>query len=421
MRLIHTSDWHLGQLFYQYDRAEEHDRFLAWLLDTLADEEAEALLIAGDVFDHANPSAVAQRQFYAFLTEARRRQPHVSIVVVSGNHDSPGRLEAPSPFFEAMDIAVIGAVPRLPEGNIDVSRLVVPLRDRMGAVAAWCLAVPFLRTSDMPPTDRDAASPETLRGTYAAGVARLYDQALDEALARRSDSHAIVALGHCSLEGGVLSAESERPILAGGLDALTSDVFATTLAYVALGHLHRPQQVGPDTRLQYSGSPLPLSFAEIDYPHQVLCVDLDGDTLTGVRPIRVPRFAPLLCVPSEPAPIDEAVAQLQALEVPEPHNGLRPYLEVRVRVDGPEPSLRPRIEEALATKPVRLARIETTYARANAAEDAAPLRSLEDLAALRPDKVFLQLHRTRFGKDPAPDLLAAFGELLRMSGTEGQS
>jgi exonuclease SbcD len=425
VRILHTSDWHLGQLFYQYDRTEEHERFLDWLLETLSTERADALLIAGDVFDHANPSAIAHRLFYRFLTDARTRNPHLSIVVVSGNHDSPGRLEAPSPFCDALGITVVGQVPRRPEGGVDASRLVVPLRDRTGGVAAWCLAVPFLRTGDLPTTGADVATPEdpagapvSTRGPYAAGVARIYHHALEAALSVRRDGQAIIALGHCSVEGGILSLESERPILAGGLDALTSDVFSGHLAYVALGHLHRPQQVGDETRLRYSGSPMPLSFAEIDYPHQVVRVDLDGDALTDVRPIPVPRFAPLLRVPKEPAPPDEVLAALRSLRLPETAAHLRPYVEARVRIDRPEPGLRSLIEEALATKPVRLARIELTYPQATPGVGTAPARSLDDLATLQPDSVFREVYRDRFGTDAPPEFTAAFGELLRMPATE---
>lgn len=92
MKLLHTSDWHLGQSLNQYDRSFEHTQFLAWLLDTLEAEKVDALVIAGDVFDSTNPSAASQAQLYQFLTQARQRVPHLGIVITAGNHDSPGRL-----------------------------------------------------------------------------------------------------------------------------------------------------------------------------------------------------------------------------------------------------------------------------------------------------------------------------------------
>ena len=155
MRLLHTSDWHLGQALHSYDRAYEHQCFLDWLIETLVAERVDALLVAGDVFDTANPSSKAQKQLYRFLQQARRRAPALDIVVIAGNHDSPGRLEAPGPLLEDHGTTVIGHVLRGADGAIDIGRMVVPLHDSSGAVAAWCLAIPFLRPGDLPRVEGD--------------------------------------------------------------------------------------------------------------------------------------------------------------------------------------------------------------------------------------------------------------------------
>ena len=110
MKLLHTSDWHLGQSLNQFDRSFEHAQFLSWLLDTLESEQVDTLLIAGDVFDNTNPSAASQTQLYQFLTQARQRVPHLGIVMTAGNHDSPGRLEAPAPFVSLFDARVVGQI-----------------------------------------------------------------------------------------------------------------------------------------------------------------------------------------------------------------------------------------------------------------------------------------------------------------------
>src|SRR4051812_14445721 len=119
MRLLHTSDWHLGQSLHNFERHHEHQHFLAWLLDTIVTEQADALLIAGDIFDNANPSAASQKQLYRFLQQARERVPHLNLVVIAGNHDSPGRLEAPGPLLEAHGTRVVGSVQRKADGEID--------------------------------------------------------------------------------------------------------------------------------------------------------------------------------------------------------------------------------------------------------------------------------------------------------------
>ncbi|MBY4896619.1 exonuclease SbcCD subunit D C-terminal domain-containing protein [Cupriavidus sp. AU9028] len=425
MRLLHTSDWHLGQTFHHYDRTAEHQRFLDWLLDTLDAEDTELLLIAGDVFDNANPSAASQRQLYRFITEARRRRPALAIVMIAGNHDSPARMEAPAPFLDGLGVCCIGQVTRLGDGAIDIGRLVTPVHGADGEVRAWCLAIPFLRPGDVPrpalpeggsaQADAEVAPLDT--DPYRAGVAALYRAALDEALRRRAPDQPVVALGHCHMRGGEASEDSERRIVVGGAEALPPGIFDPAIAYVALGHLHKAQRVGGQEHIRYSGSPLPMSFSEIHYRHQVLSGTIEGDRLQEIRAVPVPRWVPLLRVPEQPAPLDDALAALQGLSVPAPAGqeamaeDLQPYLQVRVRLDGPEPALRSRIEQALADKPVRLARIEVSAA-ASGNDATAPLLSLDDLNRVDPAALFSSLYRSRHGGEAPPALLAALHELL---------
>lgn len=405
MRLLHTSDWHLGQTLHDFDRSYEHERFLDWLLDTLEAEQIDALLIAGDVFDNPNPSADAQKQFYHFLTQAKRRVPQLDIVIIAGNHDSAGRLEAPASLFQIFDATVVGTVTRDAQGDIEFNRLIAPLRNRQGDIAAWCLAIPFLRPGDVPRvvTDGDA---------YLEGVRQLYRQALDYALECQEGGQAIVALGHCHTSGSLTSEDSERRIVIGGAEALPVDTFDPAIAYVALGHLHRAQRVGGQERVRYSGSPLPMSFTEIHYPHQVVRVDLDGGAVQDITPLSVPRPVDLLRIPPA-APVDEVMDQLGALDLPDAPLKTRPYLQVRVQLTAPEPGLRTKIELALDKKPVRLARIETIYGGNASGADHHRYHSLDELERLQPEDIFKRLYQRRY-PDTEPDtaLLAAFAELL---------
>lgn len=280
MRFLHTSDWHLGQTLHNFERVYEHQCFLDWLLDTIQTEHAEALLISGDIFDNANPSATSQKQLYRFLQQAKARTPHLNVIVIAGNHDSPGRLEAPSPLLQALNIAVVGHIARNADGDIDLERLVLPLTNQAGTIAAWCLAIPFLRPGDVPRID-----PETEAAGadhYMDGIALLYRQALQLALKKRQSGQAILALGHCYMVGGEISADSERRIVIGGTEALSSGIFDPAIAYAALGHLHLAQVVGKQTHLRYCGSPLPMSFSEIGYAHQILRIDLDGEAVKEI-------------------------------------------------------------------------------------------------------------------------------------------
>ena len=411
MRLLHTSDWHLGQTFHQFERSYEHQRFFSWLLDTLEREDIDGLLIAGDVFDNANPSAAAQSMLYGFLTEAHRRLPHLNIILTAGNHDSPSRLEAPAPLLSLFDAKVVGLVNR-DESEILVEQLVHPLKNRDGQIAAWCIAMPFLRIADVPlVSDVDDA--------YGSGIEELYRQAFELAKARRETGQAIIAMGHCHMTGSETSDESERRIVIGGAEALPATIFDDSIAYVALGHLHLPQKISGNTTRRYSGSPLPMSFSEIHYPHQVVVIDLEGESVAEVREIRVPRTVDMHKVPASAQPLDEVLATLSALDLPERPEEEWPYLQVRVQLTQPEPGLRGQIDTALAGKPVRLARIETTYPKSSN-DSAATEISVDELHALAPADFFEKLYAHRYGETPPPELMTAFNELADTTMMEGR-
>jgi exonuclease SbcD len=404
LRFIHTSDWHLGQTLHHFERGAEHQHFLDWLIDTLETEQAEGLLICGDIFDNANPSAASQKQLYRFLQQAKQRIPHLNILVIAGNHDSPGRLEAPAPLLASLDASVVGFVPRHADGSIELARLVVPLKNRAGEIAAWCLAVPFLRPGDVPRSEGDG-------DPYMAGIALLYRQVLDHALTLRQPGQAIIALGHCHMVGGDVSEDSERRIVIGGTEALSAGIFDPAIAYAALGHLHLAQRVAKQDHLRYCGSPLPMSFAEIGYPHQVLRVDLDGERVAAITALPIPRAVDLLRIPKQPAPLADVLVALAALDLPATDDLQQmPYLEVRVRLDAPEPGLRATIEAALEGKPVRLARIDTSMAASTAV--GAPALSIDELDRLQPEDIFNRLYRSKYDTDTPAPLQAAFAELL---------
>nr|WP_315468049.1 exonuclease SbcCD subunit D C-terminal domain-containing protein [uncultured Undibacterium sp.] len=416
MRFIHTSDWHLGQTLHNFDRSYEHQAFLDWLIVCLVKEEAEALLISGDIFDTANPSAQAQKQFYRFLQQAKQQLPHLNIVIIAGNHDSPGRLEAPAPLLEEMDVAVIGFVPRLLDGSIDLDRLVLPLKNAAGEVKAWCLAIPFLRPSDVPKCEGEVKDP------YMQGITLLYQQCLQYALTLRQPNQAnqaIIALGHCHMVGGEISEESERRIVIGGTEALSASMFDANVAYAALGHLHLAQKVGKQDHLRYCGSPLPMSFAEVDYQHQVLRVDLDQDKVSDITPILVPRAVDLLRVPKHPAPLAQVLVALTVLDLPNDTPLERqPYLEVRVRLDAPEPGLRAAIENAIEGKALRLAKIETSFAAKKISESETV--TLTELENLQPEDIFQRLYQNKYQNEAPPELRSAFTELMLANGSSDE-
>jgi len=402
MRLIHTADWHLGQVLHGCPRDHEHARFLDWLLDRIGEHDVDALVIAGDVFDVQNPPVPALARFYRFLAEARARFPWLQTVVLAGNHDSGSRLEAPSALLAELGVRVVGALPCDAEGRLDPDALVLPLTERDGTVAARCVALPYLRPADLPPVTGDDLDP------LIEGVRRVYAEATDAARRRLRPAEALILTGHCYMSGGALSDLSERKVLGGNLHALPADVFPEDAAYVALGHLHRAQSVGGRPHVRYSGSPIPLALDEAPYPHQVVLAEFAEGRLVDQKPLHVPRAVKIHRVSGTP---DDAVAELQALALDDlPDRADWPFLEVSVTLPEPRPTLREEVEAAVAGRPVRLLKLSVTLTGSGdtLAESAAGI----ELSALAPEDVFRRLYARHHEGEPDAALLAAFHELL---------
>ena len=404
MRFIHTSDWHLGQTLKGFDRYAEHQVFLDWLLDTLAETDADALLIAGDIFDQANPSAEAQSQYYRFLTGARRRRPDLDIVVIAGNHDSAGRLDAPRTLLREFGVGVVGHYhlsKELTDAVLD--RVLIPLHDRDGDIAAWTLAVPFMRMGDL----RDGEGRD-----YIDGLREAYARLAAAASARCAQGAALIAMGHLHARGAAVSEDSERRLIIGGEEAVDASIFPQKASYVALGHLHLPQVVGGHDHIRYSGSPLPLSFSEIDYPHQVLQVDV-GEGPVHINTLRTPRPAELLRIPVRPRPLDEVIDELEAYDFEPSEHSLEPLLEVQICEAIVPTDLRARIEAAIADKPVRLAGIQRTRpAAAERSNDHPRDHISSDARRLDPHYVFEQRLQEAGDLADRQSLFDAFAELL---------
>ena len=407
MRLIHTADWHLGQTLHGVSREYEHARFLDWLLEQIAEQAADALIIAGDLFDGQNPPIPALAQFYRFVARAKARFPDLDIVVAAGNHDSGSRLEAPSPLLKEMGVRVVGGLPCDAKGCFDPDRLVVPLHDRAGAVAARCVAMPYLRMADLPAVTEEDVDP------LVEGVRRLYAAAVRAGRRQQRAGEALILTGHCYMTGSALSELSERRILGGNQHALPVDIFPEDADYVALGHLHRAQAVGGRESVRYCGSPIPLAIDEEHYPHQVVLAEFAGGRLIGHKPLRVPRFVAIHRVPGggKHAPPDKVIAALRAL----PLDGALPreawpFLEVSVELAEPRPALRDEVEAAVAGRPVRLLKLAVRLT--GSGETLAESAPRVELAALSPEEVFRRLYARSHEGEPDPALLAAFHELV---------
>ncbi|MCC6672429.1 MAG: exonuclease SbcCD subunit D C-terminal domain-containing protein [Planctomycetes bacterium] len=405
MRILHTSDWHLGHRLHDMGREYEHQCFLDWLIDTVRGHGVDALLIAGDVFDTANPDARALQAFYRFLAEVRAARAGMQVVVVAGNHDGGARLEAPRDLLGALGVHVVGSLPRDASGAPDLPRLLVPLHDASGVPAALVVALPFLRSADLRVRDDG-------NGDARLAAVRDLHASLFAAARERAGGRALIAMGHAHVRGGRISEASERRIVIGDAEAWPAELFPDDLAYVALGHLHLAQAVAGREHVRYCGAPLPLSMGEAGYPHQVVLVEVAGNRAARIGALPVPRAVEFVRVPERGAlAIEAALAALRALParaaLPEAR---RAFLEVCVALDGPEPDLHRRVAEALADRAPRLARL--VVERPAGGESDAGVGA-DELADLDPDLVFATLHERVHGTPPAEPLRAAFRALRR--------
>lgn len=403
MRLLHTADWHLGQTLHGQDRSDEHRLFLDWLTRQLVEQRVDVLLIAGDIFDNANPSLRAQQLLYDFIVEASQRRPGLQILMIAGNHDSGARIELPAPLLRSLRTHAIGRIHWLDEGTLDTGHLLVPLGAANGPIEAWCLALPFLRPAEITGLSREG------NDDYLQAAAAVHEKLLEQARACVQPGQALIAMSHAHMAGGSLSGDSERNILIGQAEALPAALFPEDICYVALGHLHRPQQIGGQPRICYSGSPLPLSFSEVDYAHRVVLTDIEQGAVSAIQSLPVPRSQSLQRL--GPAPLEQIIQQLQAL----PEAGLEPppWLEVRVTLEQPQPGLRQHLEQACAGRHCRLIRINAEY---HASPRALPLQPLDELSA---EQLFSRIWQEKCGHPPQEAVAHDFALLLQRLQQEG--
>jgi exonuclease SbcD len=394
MRLLHTSDWHLGHtLRGEVTREYEHAAFLTWLLEACVREAADALVITGDVFDSATPPASAERMWFEFLAAARRARPAMDIVAIAGNHDSPARLGAASSVLRELGVHVVGGLPRRDDGALDLDRILLPVAGGRGLIAA----VPFLRPAD-------------IAGDIAEPLSAIYGEVVEAARARRRPDQALIVTGHLYVAGADAQYLSERRVSIGGQESAPLRLFPDDIDYVALGHIHRPQRIGRAS-IRYAGAPLPLSLDEADYKNQIVAVQFAGGRLHDLHSLSVPRTVEIVRVPRRgAAPLPEVLAELSRLPLLVPGDPARPYLEIVVALERPEPKLRALVEAALDGKRPRLIRLGTeTTGDGDALGDRA-LR--QRLAELDPREVFVRLWQRDHAEPPSDAVLAGFDRLL---------
>lgn len=434
MRILHTSDWHLGALFCERSRADAQRHFLDWLRATLEARQVDALVVAGDVFDTPNPPAEALALYYGFLADLARaggatsRGGRRAAIILGGNHDSAARLDAPREALRALDAHVVGGYDADRAGRPDggPAGVLVPLRDGAGQVRLVVAAVPYLndwrigvRGFDVTPAEQLASMHEAFAAVYAG----LADQA-----AAAYPGAPLMATGHltCLAERGRrVTAEDAAPLeinRVGTLGAMAPSIFDPRYRYVALGHLHRGFPVEPGGRVRYAGTPVQVSAVEPADERAVLLVAFgeDGDDdAVRVERLAVPVRRRLVALRGAP---EEVRGRVAALEVPA--GELPPLVAVDLVLAEPdvgaEAALRDAVERAHPAK-VELVHVRATVARRGGAVDAAEEDAVR--ADLTPETVLRYAWRKAHGAEAEPpeEVLQRFRALLGAPAARGEA
>lgn len=295
MRIIHTSDWHLGQNFYSKSRAAEHSAFLDWLLSIAQQHEVDAIIVAGDIFDTGSPPSYARELYNHFVVQLQ--QTGCQLVVLAGNHDSVATLNESRDILAFLKTTVVA--------NAGHAPFILPLRD--GTPGAVFCPVPFLRPRELVTSQAGHSSGEKQQQLLSA-ISDYYQQQYQQACALRGDRPLpIIASGHLTTVGASKS-DAVRDIYIGTLEAFPASHFPP-VDYIALGHIHRAQLVGGNEHIRYSGSPISLSFDETGKSKSVNLLTFTDGHLTDVSPLTVPVTQPLAVLKGDFASISEQLGQ----------------------------------------------------------------------------------------------------------------
>ena len=342
MKILHTSDWHLGQIFYGYDRREEQEAFLEALAEVVGRERPDAMIVSGDVFHNSTPSAQAKKMYVDGMVRIHEACPEMTMVVTAGNHDSPSRLEAEDGLWRHVNVRVIGSFARREDRTADFSGHVVDVV-RNGRVIGHVAAAPYASPRSFPEVTArvEAAVDEKTNRTGNENSYRTEDEGQTEdytedrmALWFRGLSDYVKSLGdglpsvlsaHLAVAGSDAEGHDD---LVGGMDYVGAELLGDAYSYVALGHIHKPQTFAGG-RMRYSGSPIAVNFDEI-YAHSVTVVELEAGERPEVRTVQMPDPMPLVTLPGkEPGELYDALDALARFPADRPA-----YVRLNVLVRG---------------------------------------------------------------------------------------
>lgn len=389
-KIIHTSDWHLGQNFYGYDRSEEQADFLRQLVDIVSQQQPDALLVSGDIFHTAAPSSAAVTLYVNAMLDIHNACPKMAIVVIAGNHDSASRLQCDSRLWELAGVRVLGGIARNSEGLADLDRHIIHVKGK-GIVAA----VPFAYPASFPLVNDEHVGSDQRQPVY-------FQSLLDHVNAQNPAQLPVVLMAHLAVNGSDFTGHE-----VGMMECVEVGVLGNGYDYAALGHIHRPQDVVE--RARYCGTPLAVSFDE-QCEHSVSIVEIDAHgSMPRVTTERIENIKPLRTIPTGP-PVDfeAALEQLQVL-VPDE----RAYVRLNVLVDRYLPNgAQERAALAVADKQCRFCEIKKTAIVE--ASHAVSQMTMEEFNHKHPIEVAQQFYLEKYQREMTDEEKEMFNYVYRL-------
>lgn len=398
MKILHTSDWHLGSQICGRKRYEEHEQFLHWLLALIEREGIELLIVAGDIFDSSTPPNRSLELYYQFLGRTARsccRQ----VIITAGNHDSPSLISAPRELCNHLNITVVGSIPD------DPKELVLTMQNHDSCPELIICPIPYLRDRDIRTTKAgESASDKT--ANLIAGISSWYHQVLSCAESSREDCGIdipILSTGHLFVAGGtVREDDGSRDLYLGNLACIRADAFPACIDYMALGHLHLPQKVGGNERFRYSGAPLPMGFGEAGQQKSVLIIETGAGRSIQVKEVPVPVFQEIMQIRDSFDGISDTLARLKM-------EGRLVVAEIILDDQELIPDAQEKFREMTQGTGIEVLRVKNMRDMSLMMQDTGEDQSLDDLSA---EEVFLKrLDAADIGESERLDLIESFREI----------
>ena len=341
-RLLHTSDWHLGQNFYGKSRLSEHKQFITWLLEQVKALNIDAIIVAGDIFDTGTPPSYARELYFDFVVKLSAL--NCSLVILAGNHDSVAMINESRNLLEKLSCHVVARA-----NSVEVDpKQIIELKNCAGDICVIC-AIPFIRPRDVV-TSKAGQSANEKQQALQSAIADHYLSLRNYAADKYSDKAAIVATGHLTTVGASTS-ESVRDIYIGTLDAFPASAFPD-FDYIALGHIHKSQKVAKSEHIRYCGSPIALSFDEDASKKSVNIATFEQGALKGVEQLTIPVFQPMASVSTDLSHLTTQVSTL--IESLSLQDSQTLWLDIAIESSEYLNDLSARVEEALTELPVEV-------------------------------------------------------------------